>query len=101
MHKMLVLYPKGQDEKKFRPYYETKHAALVAKMPGLKACRYSFGVKGAPGADVPYYCIFEAEFADEAAMGAALQSPAGQAVVADIPNYVTIPPTIVHYEVKD
>jgi hypothetical protein len=32
-------------------------------------------------------------------MGAALQSQQGQAVVADIPNYVTIPPTIVHYDV--
>jgi uncharacterized protein (TIGR02118 family) len=100
MHKLLVLYPKGQDEKKFRPYYETKHAALVAKLPGMKASRYSFGIKGgAPGAEVPYYCIFEAEFADEAAMGAALQSPAGQAVVGDIGNYATIPPTIVHYDV--
>ena len=42
MHKMLVLYPKGQDEKKFRPYYEREHASLVAKLPGLKASRYSF-----------------------------------------------------------
>jgi uncharacterized protein (TIGR02118 family) len=100
MHKLLVLYPKGQNEKKFRPYYEREHASLVAKLPGLKASRYSFSIGAAPGAEVPYYCIFEAEFADEAAMGAALQSPQGQAVVADIPNYVTIPPTIVHYAVK-
>jgi uncharacterized protein (TIGR02118 family) len=99
MHKMLVLYPKGQDEKKFRPYYEREHASLVAKLPGLKASRYSFAIGGTPGAEAPYYCIFEAEFADEAAMGAALRSPQGQAVVADIPNYVTIPPTIVHYDV--
>ena len=35
-----------------------------------------------------------------AAMSAALQSPQGQAVVADIGNYATIPPTIVHYDVK-
>jgi hypothetical protein len=44
--------------------------------------------------------VFEAEFADEAAMGASLQSPQGQAVVADIGNYATVPPTIVHYDVK-
>jgi EthD domain len=53
MHKLLVLYPKGQDEKKFRPYYERQHASLVAKLPGLKASRYSFAIGGAPGADVP------------------------------------------------
>ena len=99
MHKLLVLYPKGQDEKKFRSYYEQTHAPLAAKLPELKACRYSFGIKGAPGAEPPYYCIFEAEFADEAAMGAALQSATGQAVVADIPNYATIAPIIVHYDV--
>jgi len=100
MHKLLVLYPKGQDEKKFRPYYEREHAALVAKLPGLKASRYSFAIGGAAGEAAPFYCIFEAEFADEAAMGASLQSPQGQAVVADIPNYVTIPPTIVHYDLQ-
>ncbi len=32
-------------------------------------------------------------------MGAALQSPAGQAVVGDIGNYATVPPIIVHYDV--
>jgi hypothetical protein len=73
---------------------------LVAKLPGLKASRYSFNVKGAGDAPVPYYCVFEAEFADEAAMGAALQSAQGQAVVGDIGNYATIPATIVHYDVK-
>src|SRR5262245_33641775 len=67
MHKLLVLYPTGQDAKKFRPYYEQTHAALVAKLPGLKASRYSFNVKGAGDGPVPYYCVFEAEFADEAA----------------------------------
>jgi uncharacterized protein (TIGR02118 family) len=99
MHKLLVLYPTGQDAKKFRPYYETKHAALVAKLPGLKASRYSFGVKAPGDAAPPFYCVFEAEFADEAAMGASLQSAAGQAVVTDIGNYASIPPTIVHYDV--
>ncbi len=100
MHKLLVFYPTGQDAKKFRPYYEQTHAALVAKLPGLKASRYSFNVKAAGDAPAPYYCVFEAEFADEAAMGAALQSPQGKAVVGDIGNYATIPPTIVHYDVK-
>lgn len=100
MHKLLVLYPTGQDVRKFRPYYEQTHATLVAKLPGLKASRYSFNIKGAGDAAAPYYCVFEAEFADDAAMAAALQSPQGQAVVADIGNYATIPPTIVHYDVK-
>ena len=100
MHKLLVLYPKGQDDKKFRAHYESKHLPLVAKLPGLKAYRYSFSVAGVRGAESPYSCIFEADFADEAAMGAAMQSPQGQAVGADVTNYVSVPPVIVHYEVK-
>jgi uncharacterized protein (TIGR02118 family) len=98
MQKLLVLYPHPQDEKKFRPYYENTHLPLTAKLPGLLASRHSFAVKSQGGLS-PYYCVFEAEFTSEAAMGAAMQSPAGQAVVADIPNYITTPPIVVHYEV--
>lgn len=98
MHKLLVLYPHPQDETKFRSHYESKHLPLTAKLPGLLASRHSFSVKS-QGGPSPYFCIFEAEFANEAAMGAAMQSPAGEAVVADIPNYVTTPPIVVHYEV--
>ena len=100
MHKMLVLYPRGQDDKKFRSHYASKHIPLARKLPGLLACRYSFSLKGVRGAESPYYCVFEADFADEAAMGAAMQSPEGQAVGADVPNYVTVPPVIVHYDIE-
>jgi uncharacterized protein (TIGR02118 family) len=100
MHKMLVLYPKGQDEKKFRAHYESKHLPLAVRLPGLIGWRYSFDIEGTRGAESPYYCIFEADFADVAAMGKAMQSPEGQAVAGDVSNYVTVPPIIVHYEVE-
>jgi uncharacterized protein (TIGR02118 family) len=100
MHKMIVLYPQGQDEKKFRDHYETKHLPLAARLPGLLAYRYSFAIEGVRGAPAPYYCIFEADFADISDMGKAMQSPEGQAVANDVSNYVTVPPTIMHYEVK-
>ncbi|MGH6923771.1 MAG: EthD family reductase [Propylenella sp.] len=99
MHKILVLYPFPQDERKFRPYYEDVHMPLVAKLPGLKAYRHSFSISAPPGAPVPFYCIFEAEFADRPAMIAAMTSPAGQAVVADAANFATTPATVVHYDV--
>ena len=100
MHKMLVLYPKGQDDAKFRGHYESKHLPLAAKLPGLLAYRYSFAIEGVRGAESPYDCLFEADFPDVATMGKAMQSPEGQALGADVPNYVTVPPTIVHYEVQ-
>jgi uncharacterized protein (TIGR02118 family) len=100
MHKLLVLYPKGQDDAKFRAHYESKHLPLAAKLPGLIAYRYSFAIEGARGAESPYYCLFEADFADVTTMGKAMQSPEGLAVAGDVGNYVTVPPTVVHYEVQ-
>jgi len=34
MHKFIVLYPKGQDDKKFRAHYENVHVPLCRKLPG-------------------------------------------------------------------
>src|SRR3954467_1004625 len=99
MHKFVVLYPKGQDEAKFRSHYEKVHVKLTAKLPGLIAQRYSFAIEGVRGAEAPYYCWCQAASPDAAPMGKALQSPEGQAVGADVPNYVTVPPIMMHYEV--
>ena len=101
MHKILVLYPYPQDEKRFRPYYVDKHLALVRKLPGLRVSGHSFAINGEPGTRAPFFCVFEAEFADEAAMVAAMQSAAGQAVVADVPNFVTTPPIVVNYSIEN
>ena len=57
-------------------------------MPGLRGYRYGFDVASGE-ADSPYFCVFEGDFDDAAAMGAALESSAGQAALADIPNYAT------------
>jgi len=101
MHKILVLYPHPQDAAKFRPYYETTHMDLVAKLPGILGYRYSFDVGAGPGEPAPFYCVFEADFADAAAFGAAMGSPAGAKVAGDAPNFATTPATVVHYEVTE
>ncbi len=96
MHKIVVLYPPQSDPEAFEAYYVGTHIPLVRKLPGLLALRYSFDVQGVAGA-APYFCIFEAEFRDGAAMGAAMGSPAGQAVAADVPNFAKSPPILIHY----
>ena len=83
MHKLLVLYPPPTDPDHFRSYYEDTHLKLVAQMPGLLGYRYGFDVAAGEG-DSPYFCAFEGDFEDAAAMGAALDSPQGQAALADI-----------------
>jgi uncharacterized protein (TIGR02118 family) len=100
MHKLVVLYHPPADKEKFRSYYESTHLPLAAKLPGLRAYRYAFNVD-APAGDSPYWCIFEADYDDVAAMAASMQSEHGGVVAADVANYVDQPPVMIHYEVID
>jgi uncharacterized protein (TIGR02118 family) len=87
------------DPDHFRSYYEGTHLNFVAKIPGLLGYRYGFDVAAGDG-DSPYFCVFEGDFDDAEAMGAGLASPAGQAALADIPNYATGGATALNYEVR-
>src|ERR1700731_1640193 len=100
MHKLLVLYNEPKDQAHFRKYYVETHVPLANKLPGLKASHYSFDVKLLGPGKAPYFCIFEAEFASEAALMQALQSKEGQAVAADVPNYASGGVTMVHFAVR-
>ena len=67
MHRLLVLYPPPSDPDHFRSYYEETHLPLAAKLSGLRGYRYSFDVAAGEG-ESPYYCVFEADFDDAAAL---------------------------------
>jgi uncharacterized protein (TIGR02118 family) len=99
MHRLLVLYPPPTDPDHFRNYYEDTHIPLAAKMPGLRGYRYGFDVAAAEG-ESPYFCVFEADFDDAAALSAARASDAGQAVRADVPNYATGGAVVLNYEIR-
>ncbi|WP_433654632.1 EthD family reductase [Nocardia sp. CA-128927] len=96
MYRLTVLYPPPADTDHFKNYYLSTHLPLTAKLPGLQTMRYSLDVAAVDG-DSPYYAIWEAEFESVEAMGAAMASPEGQAVVADVPNYATGGAQIIHY----
>ena len=99
MHRLLVLYPPPADPDHFRSYYEETHLKLAAKIPGLRAYRYGFDVAAGEG-ESPYFCVFEADFDDAAAMAAGRAAPEGQATQADIPNYATGGVVVLDYEVR-
>lgn len=99
MHKLTVLYPSATDGDKFKRYYTGTHIPLVRKMPGIRRINYGFNLEGIEGSNAPF-CLFEAWFDDGAAMGAATQSPEGQAVVADVANFAEGPPTMFHGPVE-
>jgi uncharacterized protein (TIGR02118 family) len=99
MHRLLVLYPPPTDPEHFRTYYEETHIALVAKWPGVRGFRYGFDI-AAPQGESPYFCVFEADFDDAAALRAAQGSAEGQAVRADVPNYATGGAIVLDYELR-
>ena len=99
MHKLLVLYPEPADRNAFQEYYESTHLPLAQKMPGMLAWRYSLDVTAGPEAS-PYFAVFEADFENAAAMEAAIASPEGAAVQADVPNYASGGAVVVNYPVK-
>jgi uncharacterized protein (TIGR02118 family) len=96
MHRLLVLYPPPDDPQAFREYYEATHLALVARLPGVRGYRWGFDV-AAVGADSPYFCVFQADFDDAAALG----SPEGEAAAADVPNYATGGAVLLRYDVRE
>jgi uncharacterized protein (TIGR02118 family) len=97
MHQVVVLYPRPDDPHAFRTYYVEHHIPLADQLPGLRSRRYAFDLAAADG-DSPYFCIFEAEFDDAGSFGAAMASPEGQAVTADVPKYATGGAIILHHE---
>ena len=98
MHRLLVLYPPPADPDHFRTYYEETHLKLVAKWPGLRGYRYGFDVAAAEG-ESPYFCVFEADFDDAAALSARA-SPEGQAMRADIPNDASGGAVVLDHELR-
>jgi 4-carboxymuconolactone decarboxylase len=99
MHRLLALYGNPRDPEHFKKYYEETHLPLAMQLPGLLSSRYSFGAKGMDGS-AAYFCVWEGDFSNEEAMNLALQSKAGQKVVADVPNYATGDVELVNFSVK-
>ncbi|PXX61580.1 uncharacterized protein (TIGR02118 family) [Nocardia tenerifensis] len=100
MHKLLVLYPEPADPDHFRDYYVNNHLPLVTKWPGLLGWRYSFDV-AAPNGEAPYFAVFEADFADAAALAASRASEYGRRAAADVVNYATGGVVVIDYAVQD
>lgn len=88
MHKLLVLYPEPVDRVAFEEHYRAVHLPLCEKLPGVREISFTLLVDPGP-APSPYFAVFEAAFDSAEDLGAALASPEGEAVQADVPNYAT------------
>lgn len=99
MYKLVVLYPEPKDRAAFEEHYRTIHIPLAEALPGLRAYRFSLAVEGVAGASA-YFAVFEGDFDDAEALDAALASPQGSRVSADVPNYATGGAVMIKYPVE-
>lgn len=87
MFQLTALYNHPEDPAAFDKHYDDVHAGLAAKLPGLK--RYTVSRPGPdPEGNKPqYHLVGVLEWEDEAAFGASLGTPEGEAALADLPNF--------------
>lgn len=87
MFQLTALYNHPEDVAAFDKHYDEVHAPLANTIPGLQ--RYTVARPGpdAEGNAPLYHLVAVLDFADEAAFGAGMGSPEGQAAVADLPNF--------------
>jgi uncharacterized protein (TIGR02118 family) len=89
VYQVTVLYHHPTDPAAFDSHYAQTHAPLAAKIPGLRRYTYSKPAAGPDGAQPAFHLVAVLDFDDEAAMGAGMGSPEGQAAAADLPNFAS------------
>lgn len=101
MIRLLVLYGHPQDPAEFDRYYRETHIPIAKRMKGLK--KWTVGkVQGTPGGEPsPYYYVADLYMESREDFETLLASPAGQAAVADVPNYASGGVTFLYTEVDE
>ncbi len=98
MIRLSVLYGHPEDPAEFDRYYHEVHIPLARQMQGLKGWTIGKCQSIRPGEEAPYYMIVGLYAESREAMEAILQTPEGQATVADVPNFATGGVTFVYNE---
>ncbi len=94
-----VIYPVAEGTTFDLDYYGKTHMALVGEHmgPHIKSTVVTKGLAGGPDVPAGYHAIATIVFADQDAMKAAMKASAP--VMADIPNFTNIQPTVLIGEV--
>jgi uncharacterized protein (TIGR02118 family) len=84
---LTALYNHPEDPAAFDKHYDGTHAPLAKKLPGLQRFTVQRPGPDQDGNKPQYHLVATLEFADEAAFGAAMSGPEGEAAVADLANF--------------
>ena len=98
MAQLLIMYKRPQDPEAFERYYFGTHVPIFAKAPGIQSVVFSRSPITTVVGQSDVYLIAEVTFASMAALQTALTSEAGQAAVADLPNFAGAGVTILAFE---
>jgi uncharacterized protein (TIGR02118 family) len=85
--KLIVLYERPDDPEAFFRHYETVHAPLVRKTPGLQSFVLNRITDDLLGGTPAYALIAEMTYADRATFDAAMRSPENQAAGQDLMRF--------------
>jgi uncharacterized protein (TIGR02118 family) len=85
--KLIAIYDRPSDPEAFFKHYETIHAPLVKKTPGLQSFVLNRITGVVLGGEPPYVLIAEMTYPDRASFEAAMNSPENQAVGRDLMTF--------------
>jgi uncharacterized protein (TIGR02118 family) len=90
MVKVILLLPRRADmsPEAFKQHLRETHLPLVTMLPRLRRLVVNWVLPDPNQPPPAYDAVSEDWFDDPAAMGAALATPEGQAVAADMPNFL-------------
>jgi uncharacterized protein (TIGR02118 family) len=87
-YQLTVIYHHPEDPAAFDAYYESTHAPLASKIPGLRSYTSQKPGQG-PEGDPAEYLVAMLVFDDQAAFGAGMGSEPGRAAGGDVANFAT------------
>ncbi|MBW0089154.1 EthD family reductase [Pseudonocardia sp. KRD-184] len=86
MIKLTVLYDTPADVEAFDAHYLGTHVPLAQAVPGIEKVEVTRFLPGPDGSAPRFHIMAELYFADADAMGAALATPEGKELGADVAN---------------
>ncbi len=85
--KLIAIYDRPDDPEAFFKHYESVHAPLVKKTPGLQSFVLNRVTQDLLGGEPSYVLIAEMTYRDRATFDAAMQSPENQAAGQDLMSF--------------
>lgn len=101
MAKVLALYKKPADVAAFNDYYYQSHVPLAKTLPGLRSYEVSVGAVGPATGEAALHLVAVLSFDSVAAVQAALASPAGAAVAADLGNFAQAGVELLFFDTRE